>query len=62
MGTNDSKENFYYVYSNTEQKYIRKEPKEVKEYIDSFDKDSLKIIGTFDKYSPRDIKELELGD
>lgn len=62
IDTDDPKENFYYIYSNAEKKYIIKEPKEVKEYIDGFDKDSLKIIGTFDKYSPRDIKELELGD
>lgn len=60
MDTDDSKENFYYVYSNSDKKYVRKEAKEVKEYINGFNKDSLKIIGTFDKYSPRDINELEL--
>ena len=29
-------------------------------YIDGLDKDSLKIVGTFDKYEPREIDELEL--
>lgn len=60
MDTDDSKENFYYVYSNSDKKYVRKEAKDIKKCIDGLDKNSLKIIGTFDKYSPRDIKELEL--
>ena len=60
MDTDDSKENFYYVYSNFDKKYVRKEAKVIKKYIDGLDKNSLKIIGTFDKYSPRDINELEL--
>lgn len=60
MDTNDPKENFYYVYSNSDKKYVRKEAKDVKEHINGFNKDSLKIIGTFDRYSPRDINELEL--
>ena len=60
MDTDDSKENFYYVYSNFDKKYVRKEAKDIKKYIDGLDKNSLKIIGTFDKYSPRDINELEL--
>ena len=62
MDTDNPKENFYYIYSNSDNKYVRKVPKDVKEYINGFDKDSLKIIGTFDRYSPRDISELELGD
>ena len=43
-----------------EKQYVRRTPKEVKEYLDGFDKGSLKIVGTFDKYSPREMEELEL--
>ena len=52
--------NFYYMYSTNEKKYIEKTSKEMREYIDSFDKDSLKIIGEFDYYKPQNLDELEL--
>ena len=48
------------MYSKDEKQYMRRTPKEVKEYLDGFDKGSLKIVGTFDKYSPREMEELEL--
>ena len=48
------------MYSKDEKQYVRRTPKEVKEYLDGFDKDSLKVVGTFDKYSPREMEELEL--
>lgn len=57
---NNPSENFYYMYSKDEKQYVRRTPKEVKEYLDGFDKDSLKVVGTFDKYSPREMEELEL--
>ena len=52
--------NIYYIYSTEEQKYIGKTPEEMKKIIDNIDKDSLNIIGTFDRYNPREIDELEL--
>jgi len=48
------------MYSTNEKKYIEKTSKEMREYIDSFDKDSLKIIGEFDYYKPQSLDELEL--
>ena len=58
--SDDRNNNIYYIYSTEEQKYIGKTPEEMKKIIDNIDKDSLNIIGTFDKYQPRKIDELEL--
>ena len=57
---NNPSENFYYLYSKDEKQYMRRTPKEVKAYLEGFEKGSLKIVGTFDKYSPREMEELEL--
>ena len=58
--SDDKNNNIYYIYSAEEQKYIGKKPEEVKRIVDNIDKDSLNIIGTFDRYNPREIDELEL--
>ena len=52
--------NVYYMYSNEDKKYIEKSPEEMKKYLDQFDRNSLKIIGVYDKFKKRDIDELEL--
>ena len=32
----------------------------MKQFIDDIDKDSLHIVGTFDRFNPRETDELEL--
>ena len=54
------KNNIYYLYSNREKKYVRKTPEEMKQFIDSIDKNSLHIVGTFDRFNPKETDELEL--
>ncbi len=54
------KNNIYYLYSKREKKYVRKTPEEMKQFIDSIDKNSLHIIGTFDRFNPKETDELEL--
>lgn len=56
----DENNNIYYLYSNRDQKYLSKTPEAMKHFIDSVDKDSLHIIGTFDRFNPRKTDELEL--
>lgn len=56
----DEKNNIYYLYSNREKKYVGKTPEEMKQFIDSIDKNSLHIIGTFDRFNPKETDELEL--
>ncbi len=56
----DNKNNLYYVYSDKDNKYLYKTPEEMKNFIDNIDRDSLNIIGTFDRFNPRKIDELEL--
>lgn len=56
----DKKDNIYYLYSPKDKKYICKTPEEMKQFIDSIDKDSLKIVGTFDRFNPRETDVLEL--
>lgn len=58
--TDDTSKNVYYLYSTDDKKYVNKSPEEVREFIDKLDKKSLKIIGTFDRYNPKEIDELEL--
>ena len=58
--SDDKNNNIYYLYSNRDKKYIGKTPEEMKQFIDSVDTDSLHIIGTFDRFNPRKIDELEL--
>lgn len=57
---NRGKGNIYYVYSTEDSKYKRKTPEEMKEFVDGVDKNSLRIVGMFDRYRPQDIEELEL--
>ena len=57
---NDKKNNFYYLYSAKDKKYVGKTSEEMKQFIDSIAKNSLQIIGTFDKFNPKEIDELEL--
>lgn len=52
--------NIYYLYSTEDSKYKRKTPEEMKEFVDGVDKNSLRIVGMFDRYRPQDIEELEL--
>lgn len=52
--------NLYYIYSNEKRKYEYKTPEEMRNYLNSLEKNSLQIIGMADRYSPRDISELEL--
>ena len=56
----DKKNNIYYLYSTRDKKYVCKTPEEMKQFIDSIDKNSLQIIGTFDRFNPKEIDELEL--
>ena len=56
----DKKNNIYYLYSTRDNKYIGKTPEEMKQFVDSIDKDSLHIIGTFDRFNPQEVTELEL--
>ena len=58
--SDDKKNNIYYQYSTKDKKYICKTPEEMKQFIDSIDKNSLRIIGTFDRFNPKEIDELEL--
>lgn len=52
--------NIYYLYSTKDKKYIGKTVEEMKEFINGTDKDSLHIVGTFDRFNPRNTDELEL--
>ena len=56
----NEKDNIYYVYSTEDKKYICKTPEQMKQFIDSIDKNSLHIIGTFDRFNPKKIDELGL--
>lgn len=58
--SNSQNNNVYFLYSTKDRRYIEKTPEEMKLFIDSLDKDSLHIIGTFDKFYPRETSELEL--
>ena len=58
--SNSQNNNVYFLYSTKDRIYIEKTPEEMKLFIDSLDKDSLHIIGTFDKFYPRETSELEL--
>ncbi len=58
--SDDKKNNIYYLYSAKYKKYIGKAPEEMKQFIDSIDKNSLQIIGTFDRFNPKETDELEL--
>ena len=58
--SNNQNNNVYFLYSTKDRRYIEKTPEEMKLFIDSLDKDSLHIIGTFDKFYPRETSELEL--
>lgn len=58
--SNNQNDNIYFLYSTKDRRYIEKTPEEMKLFIDSLDKDSLHIIGTFDKFNPRETSELEL--
>ena len=54
------KNNIYYLYSAKDKKYVGKTPEEMKQFIDSIDKNSFHIIGTFDRFNPKETDELEL--
>ena len=58
--SDDKKNNIYYLYSTRDKKYVGKAPEEMKQVIDSIDKNSLQIIGTFDRFNPKETDELEL--
>ena len=58
--SDDKKNNIYYLYSAKDKKYVGKTPEEMKQFIDSIDKNSLQIIGTFDRFNPKETDELEL--
>lgn len=55
-----AKGNIYYMYSNEEKKYVGKTPEEVSQFIEKIDKDSLQIIGKYDRYSPGSVGEIEV--
>lgn len=57
---NEKNNNFYYLYSTNDKKYEGKTPKEMKEFMDSIDKDSLHIVGLNDGFDPRKFDELEI--
>lgn len=54
------KNNIYYLYSNRDNKYVCKTPEEMKQFIDSIDKHSFQIIGTFNRFNPQETAALEL--
>ena len=58
--SDDKKNNIYYIYSAKDKKYVGKTPEEMKQFIDSIDKNSLQIIGTFDRFNPKETDDLEL--
>ena len=58
--SNSNNKNDYYLYSTAERKYESKTPEDMKEFVDGLAKDSLHIVGTFDRFNPREIDELEL--
>ncbi|HIU51856.1 MAG TPA: hypothetical protein IAB70_04460 [Candidatus Merdicola faecigallinarum] len=55
--SNDKNNNLYYLFSAKDNKYIYKTPEEMKEFVDE---NSLRIIGTFDKFDPQKTDALEL--
>lgn len=58
--SNPNEKNLYYMYSNSSKKYYRMYPDDLKYILESKNLYDINIIGTFDKYDPRDIDELEL--
>lgn len=58
--SDDKKNNIYYLYSAKDKKYVGKTSEEMKQFIASIDKNSLQIIGTFDRFNPKETDELEL--
>lgn len=56
----DKNNNIYYVYSANDKKYIERTAEEMKQFIDGIDKNLLNIVGTFDRFDPREIGDLEL--
>lgn len=56
----DKNPNLYYLYSTTDKKYEEKTPEEMKEFMNSIDKDSFHIVGTIDRFNPRSTNELEI--
>lgn len=57
----DDKKIIFITYTPLKiKKYVGKTPEEMKQFIDSIDKNSLQIIGTFDRFNPKEIDELEL--
>ena len=58
--SDDKKNNIYYLYSTRDKKYVFKTPEEMKQFMDSIDKNSFHIIGTFDRFNPKETDELEL--
>lgn len=52
--------NIYYLYSQEDNKYKRKTAEEMKDFIYGINKDSLRIVGMFDRYAPQSLEELEL--
>lgn len=58
--SDDKRNNIYYLYSNRDKKYVFKTPEEMKQFMDSIDKNSFHIIGTFDRFNPKETDELEL--
>lgn len=58
--SDDKNNNIYYLYSARDKKYIGKTPEAMKHFINSIDKNSLRIMGTFDRFNPKETDELEL--
>lgn len=58
--SDDQNNNLYYLYSADDKRYVSKTSEEIKDFIDGIGKDSLHIVGTFDKFNPRRTDELEL--
>ena len=56
----NKKNNIYYLYSTVDKKYVCKTPAEMKQFIGNIDKNSFHIIGTFDKFNPKETDALEL--
>ena len=59
--THPNNKSFYYLYSKELQTFIEKTPEEMIDFINTLDKSSLKIIGTYDM-SDDSLKDKDLNE
>ncbi len=59
---NANNKSFYYLYAKDMKTYIEKSPEEMREFLESLDKNSLKIIGSFDREDEENYKSKNLKE